>query len=96
MVQGKIEDERVRRVRELNLRDRGLPPISDPLSIGRSFLCDQLGLSDITLDNCWVGLDGILFTRFLSLANRLRALRAKRKLFSLPSKIFLDEDLMKA
>jgi hypothetical protein len=28
--------------------------------------------------------------------DRLRALRAKRKLFSLPNKIFLDEDLTKS
>ena len=38
----------------------------------------------------------ILFIRFLSFPDRLRALRAKRKLFSLPSKIYLDEDLTKA
>lgn len=89
MVQGKIEDERVRRV-------RGLPPTLDPLSVGRSFLCDQLGLTDITLDKCWVGHGDILFIKFLSLADRFRALRAKRNLFSLHSKIFLDEDFTKA
>ena len=94
-MQGKIEDERVRRVRELNLRVRGLPSTLDPLTAGRSFLCDQLGLTDIALDRCWFGYEGVLFIRFFSLADRLQALRAKRKLFSLPSKIFLDEDLTK-
>ena len=37
-----------------------------------------------------------LFIRFFSFVDRLCALRAKRKLFSLPSKIYLDEDLTKA
>ena len=94
MVQGKIEDERVRRARELNLRVRGLSSTLDPLTAGRSFLCDQLGLTDIALDRCWFGYEGVLFIRFFSLADRLQALRAKRKLFS--SKIFLDEDLTKS
>ncbi len=52
MVQGKIEDERVRWVRELNLRVRGLPSTHYPLAAGCSFLCDQLGLIEITLDRC--------------------------------------------
>lgn len=34
-----------------------------------------------------------MFIRFLTLSDRLRALRAKSKLFSLPSKIYLDKDL---
>lgn len=95
IVQGKIVDERVRRSRELNLRVRGLPSTHDPLAAGHSFLCDQLGLSEIKLDRCWFGQGDVLFIRFFSLADRLQALRAKRKLFSLPSKIFLDEDLTK-
>ena len=93
MMQGKFEDERLRRVRELNLRVRGLPSTHDPLAAGRSFLCDQLGLADITVDRCWFGHGDVLFIRFLSIADRLRALRAKRMLFS--TKIFLDEDLTK-
>ena len=38
----------------------------------------------------------IFFIRFFSLSDRLRALRAKINLFSLPSKIYLNEDLTKA
>ena len=37
-----------------------------------------------------------LFIRFFSFSNRVRVLRVKRKLFSLPSKIYLDEDLTNA
>lgn len=33
------------------------------------------------------------FVRFRSVSDRLRALRAKHRLFSLPHRIFLDEDL---
>ena len=64
MVQGKIDDERVRRVRELNLLVRGLPSTQDPLIAGRSFLDDQLGLTDIALDRCWFGQGDVLFIRF--------------------------------
>ncbi len=96
MVQGKIEDERLRRVCELNLRVCGLLSTPDPLAARRSFLYDQLGLMDITLDKCWFGHGNILFIRFFSLSDRLLAFRAKRKLFSFLSKIFLDEDLTKA
>ena len=45
------------------------------------------------MDRCWFGHGDVLFIRFLSLADRLRVLRAKRMLFS--TKIFLDEDLTK-
>ena len=48
------------------------------------------------MDRCWFGTGDTLFIRFFSFSNRLRALRAKRKLFSLPSKIYLDKDLSKA
>ncbi len=96
LVQGKMEDERVKRTRELNLRVHGLPSNANPLAVEHSFLTDQLGISDITLDRCRLGKDGILFIRFLSLSNRLRALREKRNLFPLSPKIFLDEDLAKS
>ena len=86
----------MRRARELNLRVRGLSPTSDPAAAGHSFLSDQLGITDITLDRCWFGTGDTLFIKFFSFSDRLRALRAKRKLFSLPSKIYLDEDLTKA
>ncbi len=78
MVQGKIEDERVRRVRELNLRVHGLPPTLDPLVVGHTFLCDHLGLIDIKLDRCWVGHGDILFVKFFSLADRLWAVAEER------------------
>ncbi len=64
--------------------------------MGHSFLLDHLDISDITLDRCCFGTGDILFIRFFSFSDRFRALRAKRKLFSLPSKIHLDEDLTKA
>ena len=67
-----------------------------PLTIGQFFLSDKLGISDITLDRSWVGPDGTLSLQFLSLSDRLRALRLKKKLFPLPSKIFLNEDLTRA
>jgi hypothetical protein len=89
-------EERTRRARELNLKVRGLPlplPSSDPMVVGTLFLRDNLDLPDVTLDRAWLGFDSTLFLRFRSVTDRLRALRAKRKLFSLPSKIFLDEDL---
>ena len=75
LVQGKIDDEWVRRTRELNLRVCGLSSIEDPSTAGYSFLKDQLDISDITLDRCWLGLDGTLFIQFLSLSDRLWALR---------------------
>ena len=63
--------------------------------VGTLFLNEKLDLQDLTLDRAWLGYDSTLFLQFRSAADRLRALRAKRKLFSLPSKIFLDEDLTK-
>ena len=76
------------------MRVHSLSPTADPLVVGHSFLFDQLDISDVTLDKCWFGTGDILFIRFFSFSSRLRALRAKRKLFSLPSKIYHDEDLM--
>jgi hypothetical protein len=64
--------------------------------IETSFLGDHLNLQDVALDRAWMGSNSTLFLRFKSAANRLEDLRAKRKLFSLPSKIFLDEDLTKS
>ena len=43
-----------------------------------------------------MGHDSTLFIRFCNATDRLCALRAKRKLFSLPDRIFLDEDLTRA
>ncbi len=78
IVQGKIDNEHVRRTHELNLRVRGLPPIADHMLTGHSFFSDQLGISNITLHKCWFGNGDTLFIRFLSFSNRLRALRAKK------------------
>ena len=65
IVQEKLAEDRVRRFRELNLRVRGLPlSFIDPLPIGYSFLSEQLGISNITLDKAWFGHDGTLFLGF--------------------------------
>ena len=66
------------------------------MEVGVRFLRDTLDISDITLDKAWVGHDSTLFIRFRNATVRLCALRAKRKLFSLPDRIFLNEDLTKA
>ena len=66
------------------------------MEVGIRFLRDTLGLSDITLDGAWMGHESTLFIRFRNATDRLYALRAKRKLFSLPNRIFLDEDLTRA
>lgn len=63
------------------------------MELGNRFLCDTLDIPDITLDKAWIGQDSTLFLRFRDSSDRLQVLRAKRKLFSLPNKVFLDEDL---
>ena len=78
LVQGKMDDEWVRQTHELKLQVHGLSSIDDPLTIGYSFLNDQLDILDITLDRCWLGPNGTLLIRFLSLSNRLQALREKK------------------
>ncbi|GLJ27793.1 hypothetical protein SUGI_0545450 [Cryptomeria japonica] len=62
---------------------------------GSSFLCDYLGISGIILDRACISHDSTLFLHFQSIADCLCALRAKRKLFTLPTKVYLDEDLTK-
>jgi len=47
----------------------------------------------MTLDRAWMGSDSTFFLQFRFAVDRLRTLSAKRKLFFLPSKIFLAEDL---
>lgn len=96
LVQGKMDDERVRLTYELNLRVCDLSSIDDPSIAGYSFLKDQLGISVITLDRCWLGPDSTIFIWFLSLSDKLRALREKKKLFSLSPKIYVDEDLTRS
>ena len=98
VVQSKLMEERTRQARELNLKVRGLPlPLtsSDPMVVGTLFLNEKIDLRDVTLDRAWLRYGSSLFLRFRLAADHLRALRAKRKLFSLTSKIFLDEDLTK-
>lgn len=99
VVQEKLVEERTQRARQLNLKVRGLPtppPSADPMELGNRFICDTLDIPDITLDKAWLGQDSTLFLRFRDSSDRLRVLRAKRKLFSLPNKVFLDEDLTRA
>jgi hypothetical protein len=96
VVQAKLREEHTKRARELNLKIKGLPlplPSPDPIQVGTIFLRDNLDLSNITLESAWFGTDSTLFIWFRSTGDRLRALRAKRRLFSLPNRIFLDEDL---
>jgi hypothetical protein len=91
-------EERTKRARELNLRVRGLPlllPSLDPMAVGILFLRDNLDLPDVALDRAWLGFDSTLFLRFRFATDQIRTLRAKRKLLSLPNKIFIDEDLTK-
>lgn len=66
------------------------------MEVGTKFLRDTLAIPYVNLERAWLGHDSTLFLRFNNTTDRLCALRAKRKLFSLPNKIFLDEDLMKA
>ena len=99
VVQAKLVEECTRRERELNLKVRGLPlphPSPDPMEVGNLFLRDTLDIFDVTLDRAWLGYDSTLFLQFRAATDRLRVLRARRKLFSLPNRIFLDEDLTRA
>ena len=52
--------------------------------VGTLFLNEKLDLQDVTLDRAWLGYESTLFLRFRLAADRLQALRAKLKLFSLP------------
>jgi hypothetical protein len=64
--------------------------------VGTLFLRDTLDISDVTQDRAWLGYNSTLFLRFRTTTGQLYVLRARRKLFSLPNKIFLDEDLTRA
>ncbi|KAH9309722.1 hypothetical protein KI387_037633, partial [Taxus chinensis] len=96
VMQAKLIEECTRRDRELNLKVRGLPPptpTQDPLIVGNSFITNTLGISDITLERAWVGYDSTLFISFRTTFDRLRALKARRVLFSCLDKVFFNEDL---
>ena len=96
VVQAKLVEERTRQARELNLKVRGLPtptPSSDIPELGHRFLRGTLDIPDITLERAWLGHDSTLFLQFRNSTDRLWALLAKWKLFSLLDKVFLDEDL---
>jgi hypothetical protein len=58
------------------------------------FLQDNLEILDVLLESAWFGADSksTLFIRFRS-ADQLRVLHAKHRLFSLPNRIVLGEDL---
>jgi len=80
----------------MNLKVRGFPlphPYVYPTVIGAMIIWDTLDLPDVTLNRAWLGSDSIIFLRFKTVIDWLWALSARRKLFSLPTKIFLDEDL---
>lgn len=101
MIQAKLNEECLRRIRELNLRVHGLPPPetpSNPLQIDTSIIHNTLDLKDITLDRAWMGPNSTLFLCFWTLEDCLRALQAKRGLTSFPptERIFLDADLTKS
>jgi hypothetical protein len=66
------------------------------MEMGTLFLRDTLDISNVALDRSWLGYDSTLFLQFRMEIDRLRVLRSRRKLFSLPNRIFLDEDLTKA
>lgn len=96
VIQGKLREECTKRAWELNLNIGGLPlplPSLDPIQVGTIFLQHNLNLLDIALERDWFGVDSILFIQFKSTKDWLQALQAKRGLFSLPNRIFLDEDL---
>ena len=52
LAQGKMNDECVRQVCELNLQVHGLSSIVDPSIVKYYFLKDQMDISNITLDKC--------------------------------------------
>lgn len=94
-----VVEECTRRARELNLKVRGLPlPHSspNPMEVGARFPQDTLSFLDIALDKAWLGYNSTLFLRIQTASDRLCVRRAKRKLFSLPNGIFLDQDLTRA
>ena len=77
VIQSKLNEECLRRTRELNLRVRGLPPPEASLGqlhIDTSFLHNTSDLKDITLERAWMGPNSTLLLRFRSLEDRLRAL----------------------
>lgn len=47
----------------------------------------------MSLEKTWIVSDDTLVIRFQTTSDRLQALQAKKKLFSLSHKIYLDEDL---
>lgn len=69
----------------------------DPLQIGTSFLHDNLDLKDLIIEHARMDPNSTLFLHFQTLEDRLRALRAKRRLTFLPptQSIFLDVGLTK-
>ena len=64
VVQAQLNEERLRRSRELNIRVCGLlPPEAplDPLQIDTSFLHDTLDMKDLTFECAWMGPNSTLF-----------------------------------
>ena len=68
----------------------------DPMQVGAMVPQYYLKLLDISLERAWFGPDTILFIQFISIGDQLRAPKAKRRLFCLLGKIFLDVDLTRS
>jgi len=60
------------------------------------FLQDTLDFPDMALDRAWLGSDSTLFLWFRTMVDLLQALKARRNVFFLTDKIFLDEDITKS
>eukprot|EP01018_Ginkgo_biloba_P030734 Gb_10973 [translate_table: standard] len=92
-VQAKFDEERARQANDLNLRVRGLPKSGAPMEIATKFIQETLYLSHIIPERAWFFTDSTLLIRLKSLEDKLTVLRAKRKLYTLENKIYLDKDL---
>lgn len=53
VVNAKLEEERLRQLKALNLRVRGLPKSQDPQKASLDFLYDTLELQNITVQKAW-------------------------------------------
>ena len=60
------------------------------------FLQEILNITSVTLNKAWISYYSTLTLYFKPTEDCLWELRAKRKFFSFPNKIFLDEDINKS
>lgn len=89
----KFEEEQLRHMKAFNLRVRGLPKSQDPQKDSLDLFHDTLELQNITVQKAWFAHDDSLIICFHSATDRFQALRVKKKLFTLSTKIYLDADL---